>query len=81
MRADDEGKAGNEGAGADAIDIWGIRDCRCDSSKRSDRDERFDSRFSGKFEFYFHEGGSRRRWRLKIRSVLLIYWHGDKELI
>ncbi len=81
MRADDEGKAGDEGTGADAVDIRGIRDCHHDSSKCSDRDERFDSGFSGEFEFYFHEGGSWRRWHLKIRLVLLIYWHGDKELI
>ena len=81
MCADDEDKAGNEGEGADAVYLWGMRDCCRDSSKRSDRDERFDTGFSGKFEFYFHEGGSRRRWHLKIRSVLLIYWHGDKELI
>ena len=76
MRSDDEGEAGGEGAGADAVDVWGIRDCCRNSRKRSDRDERFDSGFSCEFEFYFHEGGARkwsRRWRLKIRSVLLIY--------
>ncbi len=76
MRADDEGKAGEEGAGADAVDVRGIRDGSRDSRKRSDRNECFDSGFSCEFEFYFHEGDSRkllRRWRLKIRSVLLIY--------
>ena len=76
MRADDEGKAGEEGAGTDAVDVRGICDGSRDSRERSDRDERFDSGFSCEFEFYFHAGGARkwsRRWRLKIRSVLLIY--------
>ncbi len=76
MRANDESKAGDEGAGADAVDVRGKRDGCRNSCKRSDRDERFYSGFSCEFEFNYHEGGSRkwwRRWRLKIRSVLLLY--------
>ena len=37
MRANDEGKAGNEGAGADAVDVRGIHDCCRNSCRRSNR--------------------------------------------